>query len=389
MLMHYIYDNQLLPEVIKYFDLVENHHLSIEGAMQQAFGMSARQFDKALNSYTSSGRYKFYAIPNSASISSNSYTVTPMSIADGNAIVADIHLHMRDYQDRALGEFQDILKSDRKNAAASRGLGYAYMQRKDFTQAAEYFSRATALDPKNPWVHYYEALLVVRQSGFGLATNTAGMIKELETSIELDPNFADAYALLSFAQSSSGETAKALVTMQKALAISPRNEGYLFNLANLYLANRQPGEAVEVLQSLQGTANPELARQVAAMLAQSRQFAEMTEGAKLGRMVTIEHSDRKEPDTDAPQKSISTPEHAEPAKFLRGTLSAADCSSPPLAVLTVISGTKSWKMKIADRNHFILIGADAFSCSWNSQKVAVNYRETADGEANVISLEIQ
>jgi hypothetical protein len=60
-----------------------------------------------------------------------------------------------------------------------------------------------------------------------------------------------------------------------------------------------------------------------------------------------------------------------------------------LAVLTVISGTKSWKMKIADRNHFILIGADAFSCSWSSQKVAVNYRETADGEANVISLEIQ
>lgn len=44
---------------------------------------------------------------------------------------------------------------------------------------------------------------------------------------------------------------------------------------------------------------------------------------------------------------------------------------------------------VADRNHLVLIGADNFSCSWSNQKVAINYRETNNGEANVISLEIQ
>jgi len=46
-------------------------------------------------------------------------------------------------------------------------------------------------------------------------------------------------------------------------------------------------------------------------------------------------------------------------------------------------------MKVVDINHVILIGADQFSCAWNKKKVALNYRETGDGEENVVSLEIQ
>ena len=145
MLMHYIYDNQLLPKVGTYFDLVEDQQVGVEDAIQKAFGMSAAQFDKALRNYVGSGRYKYYPIPNPPSISSGSYTATPLSTEAGNAVLADIHLHSRDYQERAIGEFQDILKTDSNNAAACRGLGYAYLQKQDFTQASEYFKRASAL----------------------------------------------------------------------------------------------------------------------------------------------------------------------------------------------------------------------------------------------------
>jgi hypothetical protein len=44
---------------------------------------------------------------------------------------------------------------------------------------------------------------------------------------------------------------------------------------------------------------------------------------------------------------------------------------------------------VADTNHLILIGADQFSCAWSKQKVALNYRETSEGEGTVVSLEIQ
>ena len=78
-----------------------------------------------------------------------------------------------------------------------------------------------------------------------------------------------------------------------------------------------------------------------------------------------------------------------PAKYLQGTLTAVDCSAPPAAVLTVVSGGQTWKMKVQNADHAILIGADKFSCSWSKRKVGINYRPAGAAEGNVISLEMQ
>jgi tetratricopeptide (TPR) repeat protein len=398
MLMHYIYDNQLLPKVATYLDLTENKHMPVEEAIQQAFGMSSAQFDKALRDYVSSGRYKYYPIPTPASISEKNYTATPLTAAAGSAVLADIHLHSRGYQEQAINEFQDILKSDPRNAAACRGLGYAYLQKQDFAQAAQFFKQASQLDSKDPRVHYYNALLMARESGFSDGADLPAMTGELETSIGLDPNFADSYALLAFAQSTSGDPAKALLTMRKAIMISPRNEEYRFNLANLYLANRQPDQAIAVLQSLRAVDNPQLAPRVAAMLAQAQQFRQMLQAGSAAPgagMVQLHREDSEGSaspqagDGTFPDPPAKPPMNFSAAKFIRGTVSGVDCANPPLAVLTVVSGATTWKMKVADTNHLVLIGADKFSCAWNKQKVAVNYRETSEGEDSVISLEIQ
>ena len=76
------------------------------------------------------------------------------------------------------------------------------------------------------------------------------MIKQLETAIALDPNFADPYSLLAFAQMYAGDPAKGLATIQKAVALSPRNEIYQFDLAQMYLNNRQPDPAIPILQGV-------------------------------------------------------------------------------------------------------------------------------------------
>jgi hypothetical protein len=90
---------------------------------------------------------------------------------------------------------------------------------------------------------------------------------------------------------------------------------------------------------------------------------------------------------------VSSPAPAIPkreaAKFLHGKLLSVDCSSPPATILTILAGPKTWKMRIADSNKAIVIGADRISCDWINQKVAVNYNETADSRGDVISLEIQ
>jgi hypothetical protein len=37
----------------------------------------------------------------------------------------------------------------------------------------------------------------------------------------------------------------------------------------------------------------------------------------------------------------------------------------------------------------VVIGADQISCDWKNQKVAVNYRQTGEGQGDIISLEVQ
>jgi tetratricopeptide (TPR) repeat protein len=396
MLMHYIYDNQLMAQVGAYFDLKENKHLGSEDAIRQAFGMSAADFDKALRNYILSGHYRYYAIPTPANISSSKYPAVSLSAATGNAVLADIHLHSRDYQEQALKEFAEILKSDANNAAACRGLGYAYLQKQDFKNAQQYFKMASQLDSNDPRVHYYSALLMVRETGFGSDADLPGISRELETSISLDPNFADSYAVLALAQSTAGDSGKAIVTMRKALAISPRNENYVFNLANLYLANRQPDQAIPLLQVLRTANDPEVAARASASLAQVQQFRQMQQsatepGAGQLRLRTNQSEGDTSTRTENPgnEPLAKMPSASGPAKFLRGTLTNVDCSKSPLALLTVVSAAKTWKMSVADKNHVVLIGTDQFSCDWQKQKVALNYRETSEGEGNVISLELQ
>jgi Tfp pilus assembly protein PilF len=411
MLMHYIYDNQLLPKVVVYFDLKENQHVPVEDALQRAFGMSAKQFDDALRDYIRLGHFRFYKIPTPANIAPANFTSRPLKPADSAAVLADIHLHSRDYQDRALAEFQDILKSDPNNASACRGLGYSYLQRQDFIHAGEYFKRASQADSQDPRVHYYNALLMVRQGGFTSNSDAPALTQELETSISLDPTFADSYALLAFAQSTSGDSAKALVNLQKALAIDPRNENYRFNLANIYVANLQPAKAIEVLQSLQNAANPELASRAASLLMTIKhppapQETSLSDTSSSG----MAPSDTVPPDTpvltrrrNSDNGTLSFPDDAETSSpapvtpdvkwsapaFFRGSLTSVDCSNEPSAVLTVASRSKTLKLKIADKRHVIVIGADQLQCAWTMKKVAVNYRQRDTGETDVISLEIQ
>lgn len=392
MMVHYIYDHKLLPRVAVYFDLKSNKHASVEDAIQQAFAMSPAQFDKTLRDYLATGRYMYYPIPAPSNISEKSYSARAVPRSDANAVVADIHLHSPDHRDQALAEFQDVLKADPNNSAALRGLGYAYMEKQDFSQAAEYFKRSSQADSKDPRVHYYNALLMAREGGFSDRADLPALNQELETSISLDPNFADSYALLAFAQTTSGDPAKALETMRKALAIDPRNEQYRFNLANIYLSNHQPDKAIAVLESLRNASSPEIAARASAALLNVRQF-QRTQSAS--SPMTLLHRGGDESSSTSSEATAPPPLTVAAGGtwgapvFFRGTVSSIDCSIEPSALLTVSSGAKTLKLKVADKAHVILMGADTFSCTWTNKKVAVNYRQNDKGETNVISLELQ
>ena len=270
--VHYLYDNNLILKLSQYFDLKMSRNVPVENAIQQGLGMSAADFDKALHNYVSSGHFQYYRIPTPANIVSGEYVTRPLSPADSGAVLADIHLHSRDYREKAISEFQEILNTDPNNASACRGLGYAYLQKQDLTRAAEFFKRAAQGDSKDPRVHYYSALLMSREGAFTNHSDLPEMIRQLDTAIALDPEFADPYSLLAFAQMYAGDPAKGLVSMQKAVSLSPRNENYQFDLAQMYLNNQQTGPAIAILQTLTRSSSPEVAARASGTLEQAQQF---------------------------------------------------------------------------------------------------------------------
>jgi Flp pilus assembly protein TadD len=389
MLLHYIYDHQLLTQVAVYFDSKYNKHANVEEAMQRAFALNPAQFDKIFRDYVSAGRSRYYAIPAPAKISEKTYTSRALSKSDANAVIADIHLHSPDHHQQAVTEFQEVLKTDPNNAAACRGLGYFYMEKQDFDQAADYFRRASQSDSKDPRVHYYNAMLMARQSGFSSRADLPALTREVETSISLDPTFAESYALLAFAQTTSGDHAKAVETMAKAITLDPRNEQYRFNLATIYLANHQLDKAKSVLETLRGASTPEIAASAATALRNMQQVEQAQANPTL--LPLIRRGDPERPgssDTNTTSAKSESTKWGAPI-FIHGILSEVDCSTEPAAQLTVTSGSKKLNLKVADKNHVIVMGADHFSCSWSNQKVAVNYRQNDSGETNVMSVELQ
>jgi tetratricopeptide (TPR) repeat protein len=396
LLVHYLYDNQLVLKLAVYFDALHNEKKSVEQSTQQAFGMTPEQFDKVLRNYLSSGRFRYYPIPTPSGIVAAQFTETSVSLADARAVLADIDAHSPDHRDRALDEFQDVLKMDPDNASALRGAGYAYLQRQDFEHAGEYFRRAAERDSKDPRVHYYNALLMSRAGSLGRGAKPEEMKKELEMAIALDPKLADAYSLLAYAQVFAGEPEKGLTSMKKAVELSPRNETYQINLANIYMANRKMDEAIAVLRSLAASENPEVASHASATLAQAENFKEQSKSfrsqietrtagnGETARDPAVIREGRVEAETQ-----VEAPPPSTPIRFIKGKLAAVDCSAAPHALLSVVSGGRSLKMHIGDSKHMVLIGADEFSCDWKNKSVSLNYRERQDGDGDVVSLEVQ
>jgi len=396
LVVHYLYDNKLVPKLVAYFDAVLNQKKSVEEAMQQALGMTPDQFDVVLRNYLDSGRYKYGPVATPSGIVTAQFTETPVSAADARAVLADIDAHSHDHRDRALGEFQDVLKTDPNNALALRGMGYAYLQQRDFEHARQYFQQAAERDSKDPRVHYYNALLMNRTGGPVDEEKSEAIRKELETAIALDPNLADAYSLLAFAQTFAGDAEEGLATMKKALELSPRNEMYQINMANIYMVLRKVDAAILLLRPLTGSTNAEVADRANATLAQAEDFKKRTESSPPHLEIRAsENVERARDSASLPERKIATDVQAEalpssvPVRFIKGKLTAVDCSAGPQALLSVISKGQSLKLHVGDRKHVVLIGADEFSCNWKNKNVSLNYRGRQDGEGEVVSLEIQ
>jgi hypothetical protein len=208
----------------------------------------------------------------------------------------------------------------------------------------------------------------------------ANMMIDLKAVIEWYPEMAGAYDLLAVARNAGGTPSTALQTEREAIGLSPRDEEYIYHLAEIYIAAKKWEPANALLARLKTSSDPKI-------IAQATELGEQAGSErKYGIPVAADGTDKPK---YAPQKSPFDALEEEEAKreaaernkagelpgdnratkFVSGRLLAVDCSESPAAVLTVSSGSGQLKLRAADYRAIVLIGADNFSCDWRNREV--------------------
>jgi hypothetical protein len=447
MVVHYLLHEKKLPETGAYFDLVENQHVSVEEAIQKAYGVTAVQFDQAVKDYFHSLKPLFAALD--ASKQSNSRTNSPqvyqfremvgpndsvmnaksVSENDARALAAEMKVRVPDRREAAIQELQTLATApdqttakaashrDREkdqdqeakkigslaaegNEIAHRALAWDHLQRGEFDGAAEELGNAAAINPRDMWIRYYLSLLKYRisQAKHTDILGLPNMLQDLRAVLEWYPEFADAYDLMAIARREGGGPVAAMQAERAAVQLSPRNQQYVYHLAEIYIDDKKWEAARTLLERLKSSSDPKVAAEARERLGQiaNEQKYGVSGGAVPAKKLTTQSSPFDVLEQDAAKRAaaaqVSQSSGAgdkRPAKFVRGRLVGVDCSQSPAAVLTVASGGVVLKLRTSDYKSLLLIGADAFSCAWNDRSVSVNYKAGGLSDGDLVSVEMR
>ena len=426
--VHYLLNKNKLPETGTYFDLVLNQKVPVEKAMVQAFDMSPAQMEDAVKTYFKSLSGLGIALDQSkkpivdpVNIQQPDHFAVPFDVDDigmavsavtdeeARAVIDDVMARVPEHRDQGLRDLQQLTADPKDNEAAHRALARDDLRQKRFEAAADELEKATELNPRDPWIWYYRAALKYQKAQ---ATRTemqglANMMQDLRAVAEWYPELADAYNMLGMARVEGGGINSALEAQRQAIALAPRNVEYQFNLGQIYLAGKKWDLAREVFTRLK--AGPD---RVAAAAAK-RQLDDLetlqkyglrpqragesaatagaanTPGAGMGTPAVAGGSAQDEDEeADAlPKPAPVKPGTTGPVQFLKGKIVSSDCSKPPEATVTILSGMTTYKLHASDYKSLLVIGEDQFSCDWKNRFVSVNYRAAGKNEGELVSIE--
>jgi len=428
--MHYLINKNRLEETGNYFELVESQKLPVAEAIQKAYGMTSAQFEQAVKDYFVSLAPLFAAQkqpskgnPGGPSLGQLSPPAADEQVgsstqqvadADGQALLAEMSVRLPERRDQAVKDLESIASQPKADSViVHRALAWAHMQKNEFEPALEELGKAAEFDPKDSWLRYYLALVKyhMAQASGQQFQGLANMMQDLKVVLDWDPEFAEAYNMLGMARVEGGGINSAMEAERAAIRLSPRNETYLLNMAQIYLAGKNWDAATAMLERLKTSQDPQIAS------AASKSMADLPTLKKYGMLPQREPT--PQPPTTAPAPMATkpaqppssvpkpTPQPASdeievrseqppepqidrrPIRFLKGRLISVDCSQAPAAVLTVSVGAKAMKLRTEDYKLLTLIGADQFSCAWTSRAVAVNYKAGGKADGDLVSVEVQ
>jgi tetratricopeptide (TPR) repeat protein len=422
MVMHSLLNQNKLSEAGTYFGLVKIKKVPVEQAIQQAFGMSAEQFGQAVKDYFHSlprlSQPPQKTNPQSANSSGNDAHQFPAPLGAGDvgssiqdvpdaqarALLAEMSLRLPEHRAPAGKDLKSIVgDSITDNAVAHRALAWASMERKEFEPAGVELARAAELDARDPWVRFYLALLKFRyaQSSKQPLQGVSNMIQDLLAVLDWNPEFAEARNLLALARLQGGGIRSAKESIEVAIKLSPCNEQYLLNLAQIELAAKQWDEATLLFDRLKGSLDPQIAqaaRQGLEDLPILKQYGVLPQSGGSPGAGSSAHPTSHSDETEAQKDAGSDQSEAAPAEptldtrktqFLRGKLISVDCSQDPVAIVTIRTSSRTMKLRTSNYKSLLTVGAEEFSCQWANRPVVVNYKAGGKTDGDLVSVELQ
>jgi tetratricopeptide (TPR) repeat protein len=446
--IHYLLHENKLPQTGTYFGLVENQHVPVPEAVQKAYGMTPEQFDKAVKDYFQSLTPLFialdaskqadapvntpevYQFPVPVGAGDSTMTARMMLIDDARATVDEMKIRIPERRDVALRDLQALAnppepataanknppRKDKKqkdddseestpiiaasgNEIAHRALAWDHLERGEFDAASEELSDAASLSQRDMWIRYDLSVLKYRVSKARHADmqGLPNMMQDLRAVLEWYPEFADAYDLLAMARLVGGGSSAAMQAERAAITLSPRNQEYIYHLAEIYEGDKKWTAARDLLDHLKTSSNQQVAAEAKEELGKLASEQKYGLSATLGNApklaaqpspfdVLEQDAAKRAAETQAKQNSVAD---RRVSKFVEGKLVAVDCSQPPAAVLTVASGEAVLKFRTADYKSLLVIGADSFSCQWSDRRVSVNYKPGGMADGDLVSVEVR
>jgi tetratricopeptide (TPR) repeat protein len=417
--MHYLLHQNKLSDAGAYFGLVQIRKVPVEQAIQQAFGVSAAQFEEAVKDYFHRFPPSAAAQPKPGATSSGAQlsqfpALGPLDVAgsvqdvvdaQAQALVAEMSVRLPEHRDQGEKTLETIIADPKAdNVIAHRALAWVRMEKKEFDQADEELARARELDGKDTWTHYYLALVKFRAALLGQRPieGVSNMIQDLVFVVDKEPDLAEAHNMLALARLQGGGVHSATEAIKVAIQLSPRNEQYVLNLAQIDLAGKKWDDATPLLERLKDSSNPHIAqtaRKNLEDLPTLKKYGVLPQQSQsqAGPANPAQTAPRTATDSDADDASSAQNEAvpSEPVpdrrkvQFVRGKLMKVDCSQNPAAILTVRTSSRTMRLRTDDYKSLLLVGADEFSCDWTDRAVVANYKAGGKADGDLVSVEVQ
>jgi len=434
MVVHYLANKNKMPQVGTYFDLVNNHQVPVDKAMVQAFDMTPEQMEEAVKTYFNSISMLGVALDEAKKPVANpvdreqpiqlplpfgqddiGMTVTPVKDEDARAEIGDIMARIPEHRDEAWHDLQQLAADPTNNEVAHRGLAREYLRQKKFDAAADELDKAAEASPQDPWIWYYRSVLKYQkaQATGQQMQGLANMMQDLRSVTDWYPELADAYNMLGMARVEGGGINSALEAQKQAIALSPRNAEYQFNLGQIYVSGKKWDLAREVFMRLKTGSDRTAAAAAKQQLedldtlqkygvrpqrtgeregpAGAASSPTAKSSAPSGTRTAAQDSDHDEDaNTEAAPKAAPVkPGSTGPVQFLKGKIVSSDCTKPPEATVTILSGMITYKMHTSNYKSLVVMGEDQFSCDWKNRLVSVNYRGAGKYEGELVSIEVR